>query len=224
MNNLQQIEEMKTETSNEFSTADIIYRQRIKELYGDSYTIIGTYINSRQKIKVRHNSINCNNYEWEAFPRNLLQGHGCPKCSGRVKMTEDEFKSVLGEEYRLLSEYKGITIQVYLEHCNPDIHNENCKFYVTPKQFKQGIKCPECERLKETERLRKEITDVSNGEYSLTGEFYGKTEKIRIRHNSKKCNNHEWNIRIYNFFAGHGCPKCNKSGSKSLQNSKKDAT
>ena len=203
-NNIQMLE-------NRDSLSDHSFQSKMNKLYGDEYAVLGKYVNSRTKVKIRHNNIKCGNYEWETYPRNLLQHHGCPRCSGRVVLTEQEFKEALGTEYVLKSEYHGVTKSVTIVHCNSSMHEEDYEFCMTPKQFMSGRRCPECERILATEQIRKEIAEESNNAYSLVGDFYCKSEKIRIRHNSEKCNYHEWDVTLYNFKKGKGCPKCNGS-------------
>lgn len=41
-------------------------------------TVIGSYLSSTSKLLVR---CNIDQHEWFATPRDLLRGHGCPKCS-----------------------------------------------------------------------------------------------------------------------------------------------
>lgn len=53
------------------------YKQEIKDIYGDEYTVLGEYKNRTAKIKVRHNKCG---YVWNVPAKNLLTGHGCPVC------------------------------------------------------------------------------------------------------------------------------------------------
>lgn len=50
-------------------------------------TVLGRYTGTKNKIKVRCE----NNHVWEARANSLLAGHGCPYCSGRYLLTQDEF-------------------------------------------------------------------------------------------------------------------------------------
>ena len=55
----------------------------------DEITVIGNYINSKEKIKVKCNK--CGNV-WFAAPSNLLNGNKCPKCYGTPKKTTEDYK------------------------------------------------------------------------------------------------------------------------------------
>lgn len=54
------------------------FLKEVKDIFGDKYIINGTYKNSNTKI-----SITCTNcdFVWDAYPRHLIQGHGCPNCN-----------------------------------------------------------------------------------------------------------------------------------------------
>lgn len=199
-------------------TTEKTFIERLTALYGNEYTPITPFINMKKTIRMRHNSKKCNNFEWDVYPQNILNGHKCPKCSGRIVTTKEEFLSVLGNEYTLKTEYHGIQQPVCLVHHKPEIHKEDTKFYISPKQFLQGKGCPECKRLKDSENLAAEIQRITNGEYTMIGEFYSTSEKITVQHNCEKCNYHKWKILPYNFMAGHRCPKCQKPGRKPVKN------
>ena len=55
--------------------------QEIKDKYVGEYSILGKYFNNNTKILVKHNKCG---YEWKITPSNLLQGKGCPVCSGKI--------------------------------------------------------------------------------------------------------------------------------------------
>lgn len=85
--------------------------KRVFEKYGNEYKVLGVYINSKTKIKVKHNI--CNN-NIMVTPENLLSGHGCNLCAQKIrdrkrKMTNDEFtkkvSSLVGKEYTFLNPY-----------------------------------------------------------------------------------------------------------------------
>lgn len=48
----------------------------IKSLYGEEYSVLGDYINSETKIKMRHNTCGTIFY---SKPNHLVDGHGCPR-------------------------------------------------------------------------------------------------------------------------------------------------
>mgnify|MGYP002550728540 CR=1 FL=1 len=44
-------------------------------------------------IKILHKHLVCG-YEWKRTPKDMLRGHGCPKCNGKLARTNDEFKEI----------------------------------------------------------------------------------------------------------------------------------
>ena len=58
----------------------------------------------------------------------------------------------------------------------------------------------------------KEVSELTNGEYSVLGSFKGTARKITHRHNT--CG-HEWDVTPNNFlYSGSRCPKCGMKGRK----------
>lgn len=53
------------------------FTEQVNAKYPNEYTILGKYINNRQKILVRHNKCG---HEWETIPKDLLKDRRCPKC------------------------------------------------------------------------------------------------------------------------------------------------
>jgi len=66
------------------------YVGRVKELVGDEYTVLGTYIRTATKIEMRHNV--CGE-PWEITPNNFLtKNKRCPTCAGKRKFkTHEQF-------------------------------------------------------------------------------------------------------------------------------------
>lgn len=54
------------------------FRQSVKELVGNEYTVLTTYYTNRAYVKMRHNK--CGK-EWDVLPVNFLNGSRCPKCN-----------------------------------------------------------------------------------------------------------------------------------------------
>lgn len=75
----------------------------IKEMEetNEDITIIGTYTNFQNKVKCKCKK--CSS-EWEAFPQNLLRGHGCPICNSsigerKVRQFLEKYKIKFSQEY-----------------------------------------------------------------------------------------------------------------------------
>lgn len=86
------------------------------------YQLIGQFINTATKVKVRHTKCG---HEWEVWPRNLTRGSGCPHCwsltRGAVQtLSHAEFakrvKAKFGPDVKLLSNYVTMKERVLVQH------------------------------------------------------------------------------------------------------------
>lgn len=82
------------------------YKNEVSNLVGEEYSVLSEYINAKTHIKMRHNSDNCNNNEYEVMPDAFLRGNRCPRCIeslGEKKIREclDRFSVNYIEEYRI---------------------------------------------------------------------------------------------------------------------------
>lgn len=59
-----------------------------------------------------------------------------------------------------------------------------------------------------TSEVQKKMDELTNGEYSLIGEYTNADTPMEIRHNSKNCDNHVYKGNWYNFKLGKRCPVC----------------
>lgn len=120
-----------------------IYKARVIELVGDEYTVLGEYINNREKILTRHEKCG---YEWDVKPNSFLNGSRCPNCSGNIKVTTDIFKEKVrakyGDEFEVISEYEKSDIKIQIRHvkCGHE-------WSVRPSSFLHRGICPRCKRI-----------------------------------------------------------------------------
>lgn len=118
----------------------------------------------------------------------------------------NEFIDLLIEEgYELKSEYVKNNIKVTLKPlCG---HNE---YEVTPSDFKNNRRCPECAKKKrretKKENSKKRFVNLLTKEgYEMLGEYVGVHFKV-----TQKCNKgHIYSAAPHNFIKGHRCPHCN---------------
>ena len=119
-----------------------IFKEEVKNLVGEEYTVLGDYIGANEKILMKHNFEGCKNYKWSIGAHSFLQGHRCPKCAKVYKKTTEDFKeevyNLVGDEYTVLGQYTTAKVKVDMKHniCNriygaiPDkfIHDRRCPF------------------------------------------------------------------------------------------------
>lgn len=121
------------------------FEKEVFDAVGKEYTVVGEYINSNELIKIRHNSLACNNYTWDVIPSNFLSRESrCPKCQhGSYKKTTEEFKqevyNLVRSEYEVISEYCGKDLNIRFLHklCNDS-------FEMSPHNFLAGQRCTVC--------------------------------------------------------------------------------
>ena len=54
------------------------FKQEVQDLVGDEYTVLGSYINTNTKIKIKHNI--CGTV-YKVRPHTFLEGYRCPHCN-----------------------------------------------------------------------------------------------------------------------------------------------
>ena len=177
--------------------------------------ILNSYLDSNTKIKCK---CKIDNYEWEALPHSLLNGHGCPMCANNAHYTPDEFANKIkkiNSNVIILGEYKNATEKILCE-C------KLCKntWETSPNVLIKGCGCPKCGK-----HIRDTIT--YNNDLKLKGnniicidEFAG-VEK-RIKHKCLVCN-YIFEATPQNVLKYKSCPICNiKVRTKSHESFKRE--
>ena len=127
------------------------FKNKVLELVGNEYSVLSEYINSKTKIKMKHNK--CGN-EYKVKPETFIQGRRCPYCYGTPKKTTEVFKKeifdLVGNEYSLLTEYINCKTKIKMKH------NKCGNIYeVKPNIFLNGRRCPYCKSSKGEDKIRK---------------------------------------------------------------------
>lgn len=166
--------------------------------------ILGTYINSATKILCK---CTIDGYEWEAIPRNLLRGRGCPKCAGLAKPTDEEFIDKLHEvnpNIQVLGTYKNSRTKIKCK-CKIDGHEWEAK----PDDLLKGHGCPQCMKITHEKFIQRfnKLNPYAN-DIEVLGTYIGSQTKIKCK---CKKDEYEWEATPSNLLRGTGCPKCNTS-------------
>ena len=192
-----------------FKMSNEEFLKKLKNAVGNEYTALEEYINSNTKILMRHNRCN---YEWKVSPNMFLNNHTrCPKCSGKLKKTAEEFRKevyeLVGDEYTVLGTYKNNSTKIKFRHnkCNKE-------FMMNANHFLSNNRCPYCANKntakklsKPTNEFKKEVYELVGDEYTVLGEYINNKTKIKLLHN--KCNK-EWEVKPNLFLNGSRCPHC----------------
>lgn len=171
--------------------------------HGDKYNYsIIEYYGSQKKVEIicKEHGI------FEQSPIKHLIGCGCPKCSGNVRFTKEEFaeKSNIKHNNKYnysLVEYKNAHVKVKI------ICKKHGIFEQSPMSHLKGNGCPNCSKNKKL--TTEQFIEKSNGkhknkyDYSLV-EYKNNSTKIKII-----CKKHGIFEQIpFNHLRGCGCPKC----------------
>ena len=117
------------------------FKQEVYNLVGNEYTVLGDYVNSQTKTKMKHN--NCGHI-YEVTPNNFTsKGRRCPKCNGTHKKTTASFSNevnlITNGEYTVVGTYVNNKTKIDMKH------NKCGNIYkVTPTRFISGTRCPIC--------------------------------------------------------------------------------
>jgi len=174
------------------------------------------YVDSSSKIILKH--LKCG-YEWSTTRKYIKSGTRCPKCSKKLKYTDDDIKNIIREivsdEYEVQSKYISSTSPLYMKH-----NKCGTVFKTTFNRFvSNGARCFHCYhkgkniRMSQTEFQNKIDLVHGEGNYTAIDKYINKTTYIKIRHNT--CG-HIWKIDPYHLIDdSNGCPICKFHDSES---------
>ena len=190
--------------SKKLTHEEFMERFYIKNENAENIEILGEYKGSKIKIKCK---CRIDGYEWEVTPNDLLNGYGCPKCSGKMKLTHEEFISRMKEindNIEILGKYVNNNTKIKCK-CKIDEY----EWETIPKNLLKGQGCPKCARnaKKTTEEFKREMKKI-NENIEILGEYINDSTKIKVR---CKIDGYEWEVKPNDLLKGIGCPKCNES-------------
>jgi hypothetical protein len=182
------------------------------------------YINSKTKIEFECKVCD---YKWNTTPDVFLRFQSCPNCTGNRKLTHKEYveriKKEHGDNYLIISEYKGLHKKVTAKHtvCGKEFTTNALNFAGTGK--KKGTGCPHCYGTprKTTEIFKKEVEEKFGKIFAVLGEYKTNLTYINIKH--EKCE-HEFKIKPVKFLKDGLCPICDakkkvrSTGEKEISN------
>ena len=187
------------------------FENEVRKQVGNEYIFLDRYINSKTKIKVKHNVCG---YEYDVEPNAFLRGHRCPKCENKLKVTTEIYKkkvyNLVKEEYTVLGEYVNSSTKIRMRH-----NKCGCEYEVKPNTFISGHRCPNCYRSEKytTLEFKRKIYDLVKDRYTMLSEYINSNTKIKMKHNI--CGT-EYEVLPFNFLNGNRCPKCSLQLKRSL--------
>ncbi|WCS68315.1 hypothetical protein Goe21_02050 [Bacillus phage vB_BsuM-Goe21] len=137
--------------------------QKVKNLVGDEYTVLGTYINNKTPISMIHNKCG---HIYDVRPDLFHNGNRCPNCSRNRKPTTEEFYRRIREidsDYELEpnQEYINNEIKLKFRHLTC-----NSIFEMRPQDFtNKRQRCPNCKPISKGEKVIEDFLIKNNIEY-----------------------------------------------------------
>lgn len=151
----------------------------LKNVHGENIKLVGRYKNNHTKIMFKCETCN---HEWQAVPNHILNKRGCPKCAGKIKLTNEEFvkrvRYVHGNKIKPLGKYKNNKAKLLLK-CNDCGHEWKARPYNIIGN-KSG--CPECASNSKGEDEIKKYLDEQGINYEREYSFSDLKHKIRLRY------------------------------------------
>ena len=181
-----------------FTNADVN-----KKLKDRGIVLAERYINNNT-----HTLFRCsNNHEWEAKPRTVMSGSGCPECFAisRTLTKENVNERIKNRGIELIGDYID-TSHLSLFRCT-----SNHEWKVGAARVLEGSGCPDCAAI--NRRLTKEDIQerIKDRGIEIIDEYIKTESKTLFR-----CiNNHQWETLAHHILVGKGCPMCAVSGFKS---------
>lgn len=170
--------------------------------------VLSEYINGRTKVNIKCKKCGHN---FMTTPGSLYMGHGCPKCVGVSKKTNQEFiaeMKIINPNILILGKYAGSKkdIRVSCKVCN----NE---WVTTPNSLLHKKGCAKCAGT--IKRTHKEfISEIKaiHPNIEIIGTYTN--NHTRIKCYCKSCNSYFYGLPHSMISAKSGCLHCSKSNSK----------
>lgn len=181
------------------------YEQQVA-LVHPNIEVVGKYINAKTSIE---HKCKIDGYKWYATPNNVLQGHGCPMCTGNVQKTHKQYV----EELKVKNP-NVIVLEQYVNAKTPILHKclvDNFDWLISPTNALKGQGCPLCRGRKISEKLKKSCEQyvyecsIINPNIEVIDQYID--SKTPIRHRCK-IDGYVWYATPNNILSGTGCPKC----------------
>lgn len=207
--------------------------QRILTLTNGEYSLVSEFLGNRKQATFKHNVEGCGNEFTLQFHSFATKGSRCPDCTNKrpsEKQYWEQFKGLFGEDFELVSEFKGLTKEITILHktCNTLLTNKAYQFLKNKqpcghckklnsehkKELRQKAKKekaanqPKKEPINWQERQEQRILTLTDGEYSLVSEFLGIKKDATFKHNVEGCGK-EFTMQFRTFASkGSRCPDC----------------
>lgn len=187
----------------------MIYKKKVREAYGSSYTTLSSYKKASDEVEIRHLCDDGSVYEFKVAPCNsmpdkVVSGVLCPRCrklkfakERKDKVRQRVEKRYGANSYRVLANFSNLDKRVIVEHEACGTH-----FEVNLNSFlNKGRGCPVCypvtksygERLITKILKKHKVGFVSQKKFSdlvdtmpLSYDFYIESKNVLIEYDGKQ--------------------------------------
>lgn len=207
------------------------FKNEIEIKFNGEFTVLGEYEGSKIKIKMKHNSKECNFHVFDAIPSNMInRGDGCPICRYKKSsitnsMTMEECQNKLNNVYKI-DEF--IILGGFIRAAKKAKVKHECGFIWQVRVdhiMNRSSGCPMCSEVER--RKKKSVSQLiaqnrldklyGMKEYEILGDYKGSTKKATVRHSC----GHTWQPFINNLLKGEKvCPNCSprSKGNQKIEN------
>lgn len=180
-------------------------KQRLYDRVGDEYTLMSDYTRGSEKVELLHSG--CGE-TFKMTPNHFFYDNNRCPCLRNTKRPEDfakEFSALADGEYIQLSDYVRSFKKISILHVECDR-----VFEMDAHSFLAGRRCSLCygKRTKTTAEFKKEVHDLSNGEFSLVSEYVNNRVKVTVHH--RLCGK-DYLVVPKDYLRGNRCPFCKQS-------------
>lgn len=188
------------------------FKQEMKLLVGDEYTLLNTYKKSDVPIKLKHT---CGKII-EMTPNAFIKGKRCD-CNKNNITKHDKFikdvENILGTDYKILNKFKSMKNEVRVKHSCGYIYK------IKAEDLIKGKTCTKCKSKNSettvikpnkktkwtTKKYKEEILKLYQYEYTVLGEYKNQKTKIKVKH--EFCGK-EYDVAPLSLLKGHKCMEC----------------
>ena len=184
------------------------YKEFLRDLVGEDFTVVSEYIYSTLDIKIRHEE--CGEV-FTTTPTYFNTHHKCPICQtqrskknlGTAKYKE-QIKRIC-PRFEVVEEYKNIRYPINHKHLDC-----GTIFKAIPANFKISPNCPHCKELRINNdsliiKIKQQAKVLEKEGYSLLREVKTKYKRIKLKHD--ECG-YVFELSASKFLNGEKCPKC----------------
>ena len=209
-----------------------IFKKRVYEKFGDSYSVIGEYVNKETPVEVIH--LKCGT-KFNMNPHRLITSLNknnnfcmCPTCSPTLpkKYSISDVQNIFDNHYGY-GEYEIISYESNKK--NMKICHNSCGLIFNTLSLtnwkKNNRACPNCESGFQTKKYKKRLSISEINEYLNSKKEFSLISKYRINRNSNRldimhnCCGTIFTAEVKNIMSGPTCPVCKKrsKGERAIQ-------